>query len=69
MKDCKGILGKLFGHKLESFIVYRSGLQGKVEIPGGVSEYFAEQTMEKMREVKYEVICKRCGDHVATEIR
>ena len=55
MKECKGIMGKLFGHSFESFIT-------KYTPPSNFSaDNISTKGIKATSSKEYIVICSRCG--------
>lgn len=67
MNNCKGLLGKIFGHKLESFIVYKGHPKNNIKVENADEDELL-RILEASRELKYEIICKRCGYNFCSEI-
>jgi len=58
--DCKGIIGRYFGHKFKSFLIkerYINRGEFSLEITGNEN---ALKFIDTLRD-KYEIRCKRCG--------
>jgi hypothetical protein len=57
-KECIGILGKIFGHKFETYLMIETNVNPKIRIEKGewnTINYTGNQ------ENQYLIICKRCG--------
>lgn len=59
MTDCKGLLGKLFGHSFEKYMIKSRAYMPSSKITFEDPEVF-ENYLNGMSE-KYEIRCKRCG--------
>lgn len=59
MTDCKGLFGKIFGHKFINFIVYFKPF-GDLDLKNHTSEDIAI-ILEASAIKHYEIRCKRCG--------
>jgi phage terminase large subunit GpA-like protein len=60
MTNCKGLFGKLFGHKFEKFLIEcKPTHMPDVKINGTLE--IMERLFEFCSERKYEIRCKRCG--------
>jgi len=55
MDECKGLLGKIFGHKLKSYLI-------KDEFPNKMEgKNLTVRSLKILKNKEYEVRCKRCG--------
>ena len=60
MNDCKGIMGKIFGHKFKSIMVEQFMPDMRRFHTGG--GYGVEELLDKFKTKRYKVICVRCGE-------
>jgi hypothetical protein len=61
MTDCKGILGKLIGHKFEKFLISKKLTPSCKFESFEMPLYALERILEGLQEYTYEIRCKRCG--------
>ncbi len=60
MTDCKGLFGKIFGHRFQEFLIkekYPTHADSKIELEG-VGAIMAYLEVSRNH---YEIRCKRCG--------
>lgn len=56
MKECKGLIGRIFGHKFEPMIVKYTPARG-LNLQGCM----LSDLVDSMAEKEYKVVCQRCG--------
>jgi hypothetical protein len=66
MNNCKGFLGWMFGHKFESCIteIVTHNMEPFISASANPKQpfWFLEELAEELKDKKYLVICKRCGE-------
>lgn len=57
MCECKGLVGKIFGHKYKAMLI-------ETEIRHDVENVTpsALDLLDKLSHKKYKIVCQRCGD-------
>jgi len=59
--DCKGILGWMFGHKFESYLLSSMPIKAKINIAEVYGNGIAD-VLDTISERRYELFCERCGE-------
>jgi hypothetical protein len=59
INDCKGLFGKLFGHKFEKYEIESKSLLHNIS--GNFTNEAMETLLKGTKEIKFEIRCKRCG--------
>ena len=60
MTNCKGIMGRIFGHKFQSKLI-RVNPVGKFNV-GYLSSFDLEKMLSHSELKEYIVLCQRCGE-------
>ena len=59
IRQCQGLIGRIFGHNFKSLIIKCTAPKGKLKFGAG---YGHEEMIDSLSDKEYKIICKRCGE-------